>query len=372
MLETLNRIGELDKKLDVMVVDHYEIDHHWESIMAKSVHYLVVIDDLANRKHYCHFLLDPNFHRNPEDRYRGLVPPFSKLLLGPKYSLLRDEFRFNRTNTKVRGDRLRRILVSMGGTDPDNVTMKVIRALKLLNLEDIFVDVVVGSSNPNKTEIKQAIADEPHFFYHEQVQNMAELMKRADLAVGAGGSTSWERCCMGLPTLVINIAENQQDISESLACVGAIVNLGDAENITVEKIAQSITSYFENPVRLKKMSEIGMNLVDGMGAQRVAEEVQIYKYKSTIVSDANSWMNDYIPSFIPYLQKQGHFVTWVHEVSDIEAGDFAFYLGCGQITPESILQRNRHNLVVHGSALPQGKGWSPLTWQILEGKMKFR
>lgn len=173
---------------------------------------------------------------------------------------------------------------------------------------------------------------------------------------------------MGLPTLVINIAENQQDISESLACVGAIVNLGDAENITVEKIAQSITSYFENPVRLKKMSEIGMNLVDGMGAQRVAEEVQIYKYKSTIVSDANSWMNDYIPSFIPYLQKQGHFVTWVHEVSDIEAGDFAFYLGCGQITPESILQRNRHNLVVHGSALPQGKGWSPLTWQILEGK----
>ncbi|MCK4823394.1 methionyl-tRNA formyltransferase [bacterium] len=109
-------------------------------------------------------------------------------------------------------------------------------------------------------------------------------------------------------------------------------------------------------------------MVDGFGTARVRTVLELRQYRIAIVSDAQSWINEYIPTLVAALEKHGHTIKHVHNVHSIPEGDFVFYLGCGQLVPPTILARNRHNLVVHESALPKGKGWSPLTWQILEGK----
>ena len=223
-----------------LVVDSYALDAAWEQSLRPFVREIFVIDDLANRPHECDILLDQNFYREMQHRYDGLVPPNCKRLLGPSHALLREEFYEARKKLRPRDGSLRRILVFYGGSDPTYETEKVIHALLQMRLTSVDVDVVVGGSNSRRTQIEELCAAHGFLHYHCQVSNMAELMAHADLCLGAGGTTTWERCFLGLPSIVTAVAENQIQICEDCAAAGYIYYLGRWDEVTVGDIAAAV------------------------------------------------------------------------------------------------------------------------------------
>lgn len=259
--ETIEVIGNIGK-VGRLVIDSYAIDCIWEKKLRPYVDEIMVIDDLANRQHDCDILLDQNFYLNKESRYQGLVPEHCQLLLGPKYALLREEFYQVRKSMRVRDGQLRNILVFYGGVDATNETSKSIQALQNLwdtgALHDVQVTVVVGASNERKETVayhcKQA-----GFRYLCQVSNMAELMAEADLMLGAGGSTTWERCFLGLPAIVTAIAENQFQICDDCAEAGLFYYLGQWDRVRVEDICNGVKEMMISSRRLamqRKMSQL--------------------------------------------------------------------------------------------------------------------
>lgn len=151
--------------IDLLVVDSYAIDYEWESMLHPYVKQIMVIDDLANRKHDCEILLDQNFYLNKEERYNGLVPEDCKLYLGPKFALLREEFYITKEHLRKRNGSINNILVFFGGSDLTNETEKAIKAIKSLNKPDIKVNVVVGFSNKHKEIIKKQCRSHPQFYF---------------------------------------------------------------------------------------------------------------------------------------------------------------------------------------------------------------
>lgn len=234
--EILSRMQPVNR----LIVDSYALDAVWEQRMRPLVREIFVIDDLANRPHDCDVLLDQNYYREMRHRYDGLVPPHCKLLLGPRHALLREEFYEVREHLRERDGVLRRILVFYGGSDVTRETEKAIRALVQLQLPSVVVDVVVGGSNSRRAYIKELCAAHDFLHYHCQVSNMAELMAHADLCLGAGGTTTWERCFLGLPAIVTAVAENQIRVSEDCAAVGYICYLGRWDEVRQEDIAAAV------------------------------------------------------------------------------------------------------------------------------------
>lgn len=223
-----------------LVVDSYALDEVWERIVRPLVGEIFVIDDLANRKHDCDILLDQNFYRAMQYRYDGLVPPSCKLLLGPAHALLREEFYAAKKKLRRRDGHLRRVLVFYGGSDATCETEKAIHVLLQLHLLSVAVDVVVGGSNPRRAYIEELCGKHDFLRYHCQVSNMAELMAQADLSLGAGGTTTWERCFLGLPAIVTAIAENQLEVCRDCDEMGYIYYLGRWDEVTEEDIAAAV------------------------------------------------------------------------------------------------------------------------------------
>mgnify|MGYP000998975562 CR=1 FL=1 len=239
--EILSRMQPVNR----LIVDSYALDAVWEQRLRPLVREIFVIDDLANRPHDCDVLLDQNYYREMRHRYDGLVPPACMLLLGPSHTLLRGEFYAAREKIGVRDGVLRRILVFYGGSDVTRETEKAIRALVQLQLSSVAVDVVVGGSNPRRASIETLCAAYDFLHYHCQVSNMAELMANADLCLGAGGTTTWERCFLGLPAIVTAVAENQIQICEDCAEVGYICYLGRWDEVTEADIVKSVHKFMK-------------------------------------------------------------------------------------------------------------------------------
>ena len=229
-----------------LVVDSYALDASWEQKMRPLASEIFVIDDLANRRHDCDFLLDQNFYRDLQHRYDDLVPEKCKLLLGPRHALLRQEFYEAKARLVPRDGSLRRILVFYGGSDRTQETEKAIRALVQLQLSSVAVDVVVGGSNLRREQIERLCRQHDFLRYHCQVENMAELMANADLCLGAGGTTTWERCFLGLPTLVTSVAENQMEICRDCAEKGYIYYLGRWDKVSEADIAGTIQIFTDS------------------------------------------------------------------------------------------------------------------------------
>lgn len=261
------------EKADLYIVDHYDIDERWESEMRHYAKKIMVIDDLANRKHDCDLLLDQNYIQNFQHRYAQLVPSHCVQLLGPSYLIMREEFMVARQQLRARtSDAVERLLVFMGGSDPTGETLKVIAALQNFHFAD--VDVVVGNGNESKTRI-QRICEERGYHYHQQIHNMAELMQRADFSIGAGGSATWERCYVGLPSTSTIVAHNQIESTEFAAQVGAVWNLGWHENVTIDVYEQVLDTVRFAPSRipLTKWSEVGLQLTSNRRANQWLNEI---------------------------------------------------------------------------------------------------
>lgn len=273
--EVIEALGTLSRPV-WMVVDHYAIALEWENKIRPSVGNIMVIDDLADRCHDCDVLLDQNMYDQMEHRYDELVPDAAEKLLGPKYALLRQEFFEARKRLVKRDSTVRRILVFFGGCDPSNQTKKALDAISLAGRDDLYVDVVVGSNNPHKTEIESLCRKRPLTGFHCQINNMAELMLAADLAIGGGGATTWERMCVGLPALIISLAENQVKLSEDLAKINAIEYIGAYTEADSSSISAALNRLLQDEPRLKRMSEIGISSVDGKGCARVIDCLSAY------------------------------------------------------------------------------------------------
>jgi UDP-2,4-diacetamido-2,4,6-trideoxy-beta-L-altropyranose hydrolase len=233
----------------------------------------MVIDDLADRSHDCDLLLDQNYYHNQRQRYEGLLSEQCLALLGPSYVLLRPEFAEAKKQSKERDGTIKHILVFFGGSDPTNQTEVVLTALQQFHKSDISIDVVVGLTNTNRMVIQKLCEKLPNAAYHCSVSNMAELILKADLGIGAGGSTMWERCYLGLPTITVVSAPNQVHTTEDLANVGAIEYLGWSDLLSPNEYACAIKAAIANPRRIKQISDVALGVMNATATTTAVDEM---------------------------------------------------------------------------------------------------
>lgn len=261
---------------DRVVVDHYALDATWERAAVPAGIPVMAIDDLADRPHACDILLDQNYGRTDAD-YDGLLPDAAQRMTGPQFALLRPEFAKARTASLARRDGAlpAHLLISMGGADKDNATGQVLDALaQCPGLLDWRITTVMGSIAPHLDVIRARVALMPHSCdLRVDVSDMATLMGVADLAIGGAGSTSWERCCLGLPTLLLTIADNQMSAAQALAKSGAALYLGDIRNSGWQDFMVNNIVNIPHRSILTDMSYAARVLCDGGGADRVADAV---------------------------------------------------------------------------------------------------
>ena len=253
-----------------IVVDGYHFDVEYQRTLKAAGLNLLVVDDAGNAGTYvADLVLDQNAHAI-EDFYQRKQPQ-TRLLLGSRYALLRREFKpWRAWNRKIAPDG-RKVLVTIGGSDPENLTLRVIHALQLLARDKLEATVVVGGSNPYADAIEAEIhSSGSSIRLLKNVCNMPDLMAEADVAVSGAGSTCWEMCFLGLPAIVIDVAENQRPIARELDRRGIAIHLGNSRDATAEKIAVQLKMLLASRGQRSAMSEAGRNLVDGCGADRVA------------------------------------------------------------------------------------------------------
>ena len=256
------------EKSDWLIVDHYTLDEQWQKRLKPYYEKLMVIGDLADRKHWCYILLDQTFGRQQED-YSALTPEGCELLLGSQYALLRPEFSKWRAYSLERRSKpkFKQLLINMGGVDVHNVTENILEELKTCNLpNDINIIVVMGGLTPHLESVKSKVNALPYKTEVKvDVDNMAEIMANSDIAIGAAGSTTWERCCLGLPTIQVVIAENQNTIAKSLARNNAIKLLQDIKELS--RTISDVTSW------MTSVSDIARQISDGSGVMRVVNVI---------------------------------------------------------------------------------------------------
>jgi UDP-2,4-diacetamido-2,4,6-trideoxy-beta-L-altropyranose hydrolase len=260
---------------DCLIVDHYQLDARWERMLRPLVRRIMVIDDLADRPHDCDILLDQNLTPQLQQRYVGLVPTSCQQLLGPQFAMLRPEFLLERSRLRTRDGQVRRLAVFFGGTDPGAETLKVLTALAGLPelLAQMPCDVIIGAAHPQRQRVEEICRSNAQMQFHCQINNMAELMAAADLCIGAGGTALWERAVLGVPSLVITIADNQISASTEMALAGALLYLGSAQQLEQAHLQQVLGVALNNRWLLLSLSQRSLELVDGNGLARVAAVV---------------------------------------------------------------------------------------------------
>jgi UDP-2,4-diacetamido-2,4,6-trideoxy-beta-L-altropyranose hydrolase len=271
--QVLDHLSAESTTPDWLVVDHYALDASWEKALRGAVRNIMVIDDLADRAHDCDLLLDQNLYPDSEHRYDHLVPSHCEKMLGPSFALLRPEFGQARKSLSPREGKVRRMLMFFGSSDPTNETCKALNAIHLLGLSEIHVDVIVGFSNPHREDVEAQCNALPSCSILGTVSTMAELMAQADLFIGAGGSTTWERFCLGLPSLVIAVAGNQVATSSFCAESGTCLFLGRSDQVSEHLIAAALETLLSTPETLRSFSRESMKIVDGKGVQRVLSRI---------------------------------------------------------------------------------------------------
>jgi len=262
-------IKAIPKNADLLIVDSYALDEIWHKQLRPYTKKIMVIDDLADRKHSCDILLDQSFGRQQED-YRLLVPKSCELLLGSQYALLRPEFsEWRQYSIGRRKDPVfKELLVNMGGADTDNFTEQVLKELKECDLpSDIKITVVMGETAPHLESVRNSVDTLP---YKTEIKvgidNMAEIMANADIAIGAAGSTTWERCCLGLPTIQVIIAKNQEFSAKVLVNHNVVKLLAEIKEVA--NLLNTPTDWMSG------VSTSAAQICDGMGVYKVLSKFE--------------------------------------------------------------------------------------------------
>lgn len=288
---------------DWLVADHYGLDAAWERAMAPWADARFVIDDIG-RFHECELLLDQNV-LDDENAYKERVPARCRRLLGPRYALLRPAFPAAREQPERFSRTARRVLIAFGGADPGGETAKAIEGFLAGTSDLMQATVIMGKSNPHREALTQRYGHLARLRLIDHSDDMAGLMTSCDLAMGAGGASTWERACLGLPSIVTAIAENQRHIAEAIACRGGQIYLGTRPSI--DDYAHALRLLSENSWLRESCGRIAGKLTDGHGCRRVAAALWTapLTLRQARMEDAESllsWRNadiNRLPSFDP-------------------------------------------------------------------------
>lgn len=262
-----------DLGVELVVVDHYSLGSVWEELVAKKCRLVAAIDDLFDRSHNVNLLLNQNLVSDPESAYDNLLlAPKTQLLIGPKYSLLRREFGRAKKNYMPRTGKVKNILVFFGGVDKPDMTARTVEVLSSILDDDVLVRVVVGNQYPYITNLQNQCAI-VGYECHVQTNKMARFMGEADMAIGASGAATWERACLGLPSIVITIADNQLGIARQCDGQRVALSLGAAEDIGLLQMKTAIEMFINDTQKRESMSLKCFELVNGQGAELVAREL---------------------------------------------------------------------------------------------------
>jgi UDP-2,4-diacetamido-2,4,6-trideoxy-beta-L-altropyranose hydrolase len=268
--QTLAAMDERDFRPDWLVVDHYGLGADWETTMRRVARRIMVIDDLADRPHDCDLLLDQNWIADFETRYHALTPASSRRLLGPAYALLQRPYRDLAARAVIRSGVPRRVLVYFGATDAAGLTLSTLEAFLSLSREDVTADIVVGTGNADRDAILAKAEGRANVNVYLSLPSLADLMLAADHAVGASGTTSWERICLKLPALVVTLADNQRAIAAEIDRLGLARWLGDAVNVDRAVLGSALRDNL-GPAGASWFDARLASTVDGRGAERVVD-----------------------------------------------------------------------------------------------------
>lgn len=363
------------EKPDWFVLDGYHFTHVLQKAIRSAGTQLLILDDY---NHLSFYDADILLNQTPKAwQFEYKTPHDTFRLMGSRFTMLRDEFvSADYPPPSPSHDKASNILVTMGGADPENVTGKIIQSIDLIPNKKLNIKLLLGPTNPHYTAINHLLSSSGrHYEIITDTTDMPRLLLWAHMAISAGGSTAWELSYFGIPAIYIITSENQKAIVTELSDSGAGINGGWHQKINIKILSDQIIRLLKSPSARNRMAKNGKALVDGKGRQRVVLAMKSCigkaNLKITLISDQHSWVKDHLNELENQLIQQGHRLTIADRMEDIPVGDVVFCLGFGQLVPGHILKKNTHNLVVHESALPKGKGWSPLTWQILEGKKRI-
>jgi UDP-2,4-diacetamido-2,4,6-trideoxy-beta-L-altropyranose hydrolase len=251
-----------------VVTDGYQFGSPYQRALSNAGIRVLSLDDNGCLGASADFILNQNIHAR-QDLYPDRAP-HTKLLLGTEYALLRREFVVRREYRREIPPTVRNLLVAMGGSDPDNVTSRVLDAVDQVNVAGLRVVVVAGGSNPHAASLATRVAASCHGCrLVANANNMADLISQADMAVSAAGTVCWEFCLLGLPAVLLPIAENQVAVAHALHAAGAAVTADISAAASSEATAQLITRLANSPVERASLSQKARTLVDGRGADRV-------------------------------------------------------------------------------------------------------
>ncbi|MBK4731005.1 UDP-2,4-diacetamido-2,4,6-trideoxy-beta-L-altropyranose hydrolase [Oxynema sp. CENA135] len=298
-VEDCQKTIEISRKLNIkyLVLDGYQFKTKYQKRIAEAGLNFLFLDDYGHgESYYANWILNQNIYAN--DSFYKQRSPDTQLLLGTRYALLRCEFWAWRGWRREIAPIARKILVTLGGGDRDNVTLKVIQALQHLDNSDLDVAIVIGGSNPHYSSLEKA-ARSSKFSIRllQNITDMPELMAWADLGISAGGSTCWELAFMGLPSLTVILAENQRAIAETLAKEKIAINLGDYRELDLNRMTQAIADLLGSKTKRAQISQRACQLVDGEGSERVLMLLEGEKIRLRSPQDRDcrllwQWAND--------------------------------------------------------------------------------
>ena len=258
----------VQQRVDYLVVDHFGIDASWEQRVKEIASVkITVVDGQLDRSHDCEFLLDPNLSERTPQCWKSLVPSYCQLFLGPQFTFLRPEYLKERSRLRTRDGKVKRILIAFGGVDKANATGMALEAVKKAEHFNLAIDVVAGPGNPHKSDLERICQFLSNANFHFQPSSLAKLMAAADLSIGASGTMAWERCYLGLPAIIMSIADNQNNICEILEKKGAAIYLGKQGKVRIRSIVDAINFALNNPELLRKMSRQSLEI---MGALKIS------------------------------------------------------------------------------------------------------
>lgn len=287
------------ENVDLLVVDHYEIDIRWEKIVRSSAKKIVVIDDLANRKHDCDILIDQNYSAN-NNRYKNLLGKNTKVLLGPDYALLRSEFCTTRKRAGVADtikSSVRRINICFGSSDIKGDTVRVLSVLKpQIQNKDVDIDIILGKHSPQINVITSWVERYKNITLYLSPSCIGSILSKADIAIGAAGTMTWERACLGIPSITLSVADNQEALANDCAIYGSHIYLGKTEEVQTSYLKAAILFLISNMSLRKSLNRKSLALVDGRGVLRVIKQLMINKVqiREAVLTDCDliyQWRN---------------------------------------------------------------------------------
>jgi len=264
-----------------VVVDSYGIDKAWHNEVIKMGVKLLVIDDLANRSLRGNIVLNQNLAPNIKHRYQSLIGQQTTLLLGPSYSLLRQEFRKLYVRLKPFNERLNNpvLTIAFGGSDVVNETIKALKAALKVADNKTIINVIVGQHYPHYEQLCADYKEIKHLNILKQINNVAQILMNSTIAIGAVGTMTWERCCLGIPSIVATIADNQREVAYHLASLGYHDYVGHFDETTTQHYERALSRLLNSSNQMINQHQLLTNTVDGNGVERVYNAMVNYNEK---------------------------------------------------------------------------------------------